>query len=262
MGVLLRTHPDPARIEALLQGWPWPEAMPPLPALAACAEVGRETLSRNEWVAGATLNTIREPARAEQMVREIEALAPKLHETIEQAIEDEAIEQLGQAFSDADHRHPTRGERQAVLRRMRELWAANRHLAPEDPAEHALSIGTTGKNEVFRLLLPWVPPSLEGALHALPALTWRVPYTSPERALAGGGDIVEEAGAHRAFAMCACEANRVVLLIRKPGWEADSARHQPTLGLEPARRRRLRRCTHHRAERKRELYQLPRRREK
>ena len=34
-GVQLAARPDPARIEALLQAWLWPQAMPPLPAVAA-----------------------------------------------------------------------------------------------------------------------------------------------------------------------------------------------------------------------------------
>lgn len=69
----------------------------------------------------------------------------------------------------------------------------------------------------MRPALRWIPPSLEGAVHHLPAIVWRIPYTSPERALTRSADAVDDAGAHRAFAMCTSKPGKVVRLPRVPG---------------------------------------------
>ena len=218
--VLLAAPPHPARIEALLRAWPWPHAMPPLPAVAACAEIGRSALSTDEWAAAITLESVPEPVRAQDISEEIDALAPKLRAIVEEAIEREATERLADLFLDVEERRPTRSERETMLHRMRALWAANRHLAPKEAHEHTLRVETSGLHELMRPALRWVPPSLEGAVHELPALVWHIPDTSPERALVGSTVAAADAGAHRAFALCRSAPGKVVQLPRMPGWEA------------------------------------------
>ena len=108
-----------------------------------------------------------------------------------------------------------------MRRRMRALWAAHRHRAPNDPHEHPLRVEMSRAHELMRPALQWVPPSLEGAVHHLPAVVWHIPDTSPERALAGSAGIAADAGVHRACAMYGSAPGKVVQLPRVPGWEGN-----------------------------------------
>ena len=220
--VALGGRPDPSRIEALLRTWPWAVAMPPLPAAAACAEAGRTNLSEDEWAAALTLESLDGPVGAEALAHEIEGLGPQLRDTVEETIEREACEQLARLFVERWGNDPSPSERRAVLQRMRALWARNKHLAPKDPADHALRVVPTGGHELITPSLSWLPRSLEGAVHSPPSLAWRVPYTDAARALAAtNADLADEASAQRAGSFCTSHARRCVKVGRVPGWEAD-----------------------------------------
>ena len=220
--VEMRGRPDPRRIEALLRTWPWPVAMPPLPAAAACAEAGRTSLSEDEWAAALTLESLDGPVGAEALTHEIEGLGPQLRDIVEETIEREACEQLADLFLERWGHDPSPSERRAVLQRMRALWARNKHLAAKNPADHALRVVPTGGHELIMPSLPWLPESLEGAVHSPPSLAWRVPYTDAARALAAtNADLAYEASAQRAGSLCTSQARRCVKVGRVPGWEAD-----------------------------------------
>ena len=214
---------QPVDIDTVLRAWPWPQAMPPLPAVAACAEVGRSTLSTHEWAAAATLDSISGPVTAEELNVEIDTLAPKLRNLIEEALERNAIEQLAELFVDGEDRHPSPDERRRMLGRMRVRWAANEHLAPKHAREHALGVDTSGSHEIIRTPVGWLPRSLEGAVHWLPALVWRIPETIALRALAGSlpGYIANDDATHHAFAIYASVPERAIKVPRVPGCGAD-----------------------------------------
>ena len=220
--VALTQGPAPAQIETLLRTWPWPTAMPPLPAAAACAEVGRNILCEDEWAAAVTLESVDAPIKAQALAEEIEALAPRLREIVEDAIEAEACEQLAQLFFDRWGETPEARTRGEMLERMRVLWARSRRLAPKDDAEHVLRVVPTGGQPLVTPTLGWLPESLRGAIHDPPSLAWRVPYTDAARALAASNaGLAYEAMAERAGVVSSPHARLCVKVGRVQGWEPD-----------------------------------------
>lgn len=196
---------DPTRIEPLLKSWPWPNAVPPLAIIAALADTDRTSLSCDQWAATLALDLDGELAllSPEGLVELIESTAREFRAEIEKSIvriahsrlENWCLERRKQPPFDAGHQREAVCA-EAALMRMRTLWAENALLSPDNPGDDNLRIepmapDEPAANEESGWVIARSPPSLQYRVRNPRALVWRVPYTSPERAIAGIDDMSE-----------------------------------------------------------------------
>lgn len=197
---------DPERLAALLAQWRWPAVDPPLATVGAWAETARTRLSEDAWAAGvhhaasAADALIERWPSAEAYARAVERLAPRLRASIDDGFERRAVAHVahwlsGPVWTDAE-RAVSLAHARVVLARMRTLWAADPALAPRSPAAHALRLVATEAQSLF----PDDPEDTRERLRPARVLAWRVPCTSPERAITANHGLatLDPTLAHRA----------------------------------------------------------------
>ena len=196
--------PDPGRVAALLARWRWPAAEPPLAMVAAYADTARTDLTDDAWAAALTLAPCGDVASvwitAEQHALAVEHQAAALRVRIDAGIENEALGLLARWLLELDGDPPggpgladANDRAYRALEQMRTLWAAEPRLAPRGPAAAALRLGP----ETPSAHRPAELSRLDDAVRPRRLLVWRVPCTSPERAIVGNCGL---SGLHLALA--------------------------------------------------------------
>lgn len=188
---------DPKHIEPLLASWPWPNAQPPLSIIGACADTRRVALTHDEWAYAVSLAYIDEmemSLNADDVVATIDQRAPRLRTKFEEEIEDQALRYLAEWLGERRKQPPSDADCKAALDHMRALWAADPLLAPATPDDHNLRIEPMepeerGAKDESNALYWNLPTSLQYAIRRSRGIAWRVPFTSPERAIAASEDI-------------------------------------------------------------------------
>ena len=180
---------DPERLGTLLAQWPWPAVDPPLAMVSAWVETGRTRLDEDVWAAGVHCAASSDDifvvlwASAEAHARAVECLAPRLRAEIDERFTRRAVAHIahwlpGTTWTDAECAAAMARAR-VVLVRMRALWAREPLLAPRSPSEHALRLVPADALSLF----PDDPEDTHERLRPARVLVWRVPCTSPERAV-------------------------------------------------------------------------------
>lgn len=201
--IRLDRAPDPERVAALLAKWRWPAAEPPLAMVAAYADTGRTEVDDDAWAAALTLAPCGDVPlwiTAEQHALAVEHQVTALRVRIDAGIELEALGLLARWLLELDADPPGEfcldealEQASGVLEQMRGLWAAEPCLAPRDPDETTLRL----EPETPTAYRPAEAACLVGAVRPQRLLAWRVPCTSPERALVGNCGL---SGLHLALA--------------------------------------------------------------
>ena len=185
---------DPERLGALLAQWPapWDAVDPPLAMVSAWAETGRGSVGEDTWAAGVHYGARASDAfvatwpDAEAHAGAVERLAPRLRAALDRRFEARAVAHIAhwlsaRAWTDAE-RAAALAEAHVVLARMRALWVLEPSLAPRTGAEHAIRL-VPGEPET---LFPDDPEDTHARVRPARMLLWRVPCTSPERAVVAG----------------------------------------------------------------------------
>ena len=198
--IRLARAPDPAGVAALLAEWRWPAAEPPLAMVAAYADTGRTAVADDAWAAALSLAPCGDVPlwiSAERLVWAIERQAAGLRVRIDAGIEREALRLLAHWLVELDADTPCLAEANdravGALEQMRTLWAAEPCLAPRGPDDTALRLAPEAPGPVYSV----EAARLDGAVRFPRLLVWRVPCTSPERAVVGNCGI---SGLHLALA--------------------------------------------------------------
>ena len=191
--IRLNRAPDPERVAALLGAWRWPAIEPSLPMVAAYADTARTEVDDDAWAAALTLGSCGDVPlwiTAEQHARAVECQVAELRIRIDAGIEGEALKLVARWLLELDGDPcdmpclaDATGRAYGALEQMRTLWAAEPCLVPRGPDDTALRL----EPETPTALRPGEAARIDGAVRPPRLLVWRVPCTSPERAIVGNG---------------------------------------------------------------------------
>ena len=223
--IRLDRRPDRERVAALLAQWRWPAAEPPLAMVAAYADTARTEVTDDAWAAALTLTPCGDVPlwiTAEQHVWAVEHRVAALRVHIDAGIENEALRLLAQWLRELDGDSldepclaDATDRAYGALEQMRTLWAAEPCLAPRSPDDTALRL----EPETPAALFSVQAARLDGVVRPPRLLAWRVPCTSPERAIVGNCGL---SGLHlalakpSAFELCTHSLDPPVVLTPAP----------------------------------------------